>query len=108
MAAPQLVTLLFDAVVDAEVEKGGAMLARKLAKFLEGKVIVIDPDELHTMNINEDGSWTMGHPVACKPELFGCLFHTLAMKGFEAPHPGRWTVMLDDRNAAIRCMDLLS
>lgn len=96
MAAPSLVTLIFDALVAVDPENAKALTARKLAEQLEHKVVVVDPDELHVMDIKTDGTWTMAHPIACKPQLFGCLFTTLANAGFEAPHPGRWQVVMDD------------
>lgn len=96
MAAPALVTLLFDALIEADVNQP-AMTARRMAAELAHKVIVIDPDELHVMDIKPDGTWMMGHPASCQPDVFGCLFATLAQAGFEAPHPGRWTVVIEDQ-----------
>jgi hypothetical protein len=102
MAAPNLVTLIFDAMVAIDPDNAKAALARKLAEQLEHKVVVIDPDELHVMDIRPDGTWTMAHPLACKPQLFGCLFTTLAEKGFEAPRPGRFRVVMNEELTSLQ------
>lgn len=96
MAAPALVTVLFDALTEAHAAKP-AMLSRDLARLLEDKVLVIDPDELHKIEMKLDG-WTVLHPMACRPRLFGCPF-TQAAHALGAPtaeEVGVYTIVLEE------------
>lgn len=88
--------MLYDALIAAGEPTGSAILARKMAATLEGRVVCIDPDELHQMDVKVD-SWSIAHPLGCRANLLGCEFNVLAqqLKGPLAPIPGRWTVMIE-------------
>lgn len=54
----------------------------------EGWLVVPAGAEDHHIVEFREQSWTMQHPLACRPNLFTCPVNELAEKTFMAPGPG--------------------
>lgn len=57
----------------------------------------------HIANIDKDGSWTIQHPLSCRPRLFDCLVNRVMEQTedlrMRIPESGTYVVALDDEGA---------